>query len=227
MTTSSSSTRMGRAGRRVMPLVLAGLASLVLAASPAMASNPTPLGSNLLSNPGAQSGHASPDGQTPVTIPGWDDTFANMTVVKYGTSGFPGTHESNRFGGGTKFFSTGPYDNGLGTCGDADQTIVLTGRGNAIDNGQVRARLSGRVAAGGPAVAHLDLYFRTSNNHSVAVNGITKHASSTSGSFVLLGGSKVLPKHTRTLRIHIWASGVSSGYCKAYFDKLSVIIEHV
>jgi len=227
MTSSSSSTRMGRAGRRMMPLALAGLASLVLAASPVMASSPTPYGSNLLSNAGAQAGHASPDGQSPVVIPGWDDTFANMTVVKYGTPGFPGTHESNKFGGGSKFFSTGPYDLGLGTCGDADQTIVLTGRGSAIDAGQIRARLSGRVAASGPAVAHLDLYFRTSNNHSVAVNGITKHTSNTGSSFVALGGSKVLPKHTRTLRIHIWASGVSSGYCKAYFDQLSVVIEHV
>ncbi len=210
-----------------MPLALAGLACLALSASPAMAASPTPYGSNLLSNPGAQSGPASPDGQSPVTIPGWDDTFANMTVVRYGTSGFPGTHEGDRIHGGSKFFSSGPYDNGLGTCGDADQTILLKGRGTAIDTGHVKAYLVGRVYAGGPAVAHLDLYFRNSDNHSVAVNGVTKHVSSTGGSFVSLGGAKVLPKHTRILRIHIWASGVSSGYCKAYFDKLSVVIAHV
>lgn len=225
---TSSSTRPGsRHGRVVRLLVPFGIAGLLLSSAPAGAASPTPYATNLLSNPGAQAGPASSDGQTPVVIPGWDDTFAGMTVVRYGTSGFPSVHTGNQIGGGTKFFSSGPYDNGLGTCGDTDQAIVLKGRGTAIDTGHIKATLSGRVAASGPAVAHLDLYFRNSDNHGVAVNGITRHVSSTGGQFALLGGSKVLPKHTRILRIHIWASGVSSGYCKAFFDKLSVKITHV
>ena len=77
------------------------------------------------------------------------------------------------------------------------------------------------------AVAHLDLYFRTSNNHSVAVTGSPGTCRRPVARSCFSTDRKVLPKHTRTLRIHIWASGVSSGYCKAYFDKLSVVIEHV
>ncbi len=207
-----------------MAVALAAAASIALGVAPASAA--TPYGSNLVDNPGAQSGSASPDGQSTVVIPSWD-TFGNMTVVRYGTSGFPSTARGNSFGGGTKFFSAGPYDIALDQCGDAQQTIILSGRGSAIDSGDVRVYLKGRVAAGGSqTVAHLDLYFRNSENHSVSSNGITKHLQATGSSFTSINSSKTLPKHTRILRIHLWADNVSSGYCKAYFDKLSVIIQH-
>ena len=72
---------------RIRRVLLAGSMSvaLVAVAGPASAAN-TPYGTNLVKNPGAQSGNASSSGNGVVSIPRWD-TFANMTVVKYGTSG--------------------------------------------------------------------------------------------------------------------------------------------
>jgi hypothetical protein len=215
----------GRSRRWLAPLVMAGVASVAMGVSPVSAA--TPYGSNLLRNPGAQAGGASSNGQSPVAIPSWD-TFANMTVVKYGTSGFPSTNQGARFDGGSRFFSSGPYDSGLGTCGSAEQRIVISGRGGAIDSGRVKVYLKGRVAAGGSStVAHLDVYFRDSENHTVSSNGIVRSVNGTGSSFRSISASRTLPRDTRILRVRLWADNVSAGYCKAYFDKLSVVIKRI
>jgi YVTN family beta-propeller protein len=49
-----------------------------------------PAGTNLLNNPGAQTGAASVRGWDSVTIPGWQVSSGLPTVVRYGTSHFPG-----------------------------------------------------------------------------------------------------------------------------------------
>jgi hypothetical protein len=214
-----------RTGRR-MGVFLTLLTATVMAASSASAASPTPYATNLVLNPGAQAGGASSTGNGVVAIPHWD-TFANMTVVRYGTSGFPSKGQGNSFGGSTKFFSAGPYSNPFGTCGDAQQTIHLNGRSSLIDNGKIRVRLSGRVAAAGAAVAHLDLYFRDSRNHSVASNGIARSVQGSGNTFRLISTSKIVSAHTRILRVHLWADGVDSGYCKAYFDNIKVTISRV
>lgn len=220
----------GQAGRTRWPhrasTILALLASATLAASPASAASATPYGTNLVRNPGAQDGSASSSGNGVVDIPRWD-TFANMTVVRYGTSGFPSKSQGNSFGGRSKFFSAGRYSSTNGSCGDAQQTIRLHGRSSLIDSGRIRVSLSGRVAAAGDVVAHLDLYFRNADNHAVSSNGIIRKVEGSGNSFRLVSGSKVLSKHTRILRVHLWADGVDSGYCKAYFDNIRVTISKV
>ncbi len=222
---SDPTPRRRRARRAALSLALIAVAAL--AVSPATAASATPYGSNLVRNPGAQGGSASASGNRAVDIPHWD-TFANMTVVRYGTSGFPSTRKGNSFGGGSKFFSAGPLDTGLGQCGQAEQVITLKGRGSLIDSGRIRVHLSGRVAASGPATAHLDLFFRDSRNHQVnGSNGIRKTVEGSGSTFRSISSSRVLPDDTRLLRIKLWADGVSSGYCKAWFDNLRVTISRV
>lgn len=204
--------------RRRVPARLAclvAIASLALSASPVGAATATPYGTNLVKNPGAQDG-----------LNDWD-TFANMRVVRYGTSGFPTTNQSAKYGGGTKFFSAGPYSDVYGQCGDAQQTITLRGRGSAIDAGQVRVTFAGRVGAAGAVTAHFDLYFRNAENHSVAVNGLTTSVSGTGRTLPAVQRSRTLPRNTRLLRVHLWADGIESGYCKAWFDKVKVVISKV
>jgi hypothetical protein len=214
--------RAGRAGT-----VLALLATAALGAASPVSAASTPYGTNLVKNPGAQEGSASSNGTSVVAVPRWD-TFANMTVVRYGTTGFPSKSKGNSFGGSTKFFSAGRLDTGLGQCGEAEQVIRLSGRSSLIDSGRIRVSLSGRVAASGQARARLDLFFRDSNNHQVkGSNGIRKSVTGSGSSFRLLSGSKVLPRGTRQLRLKLWADGVSSGYCKAYFDNIRVTISKV
>jgi hypothetical protein len=206
--------------------IAAVLAIAVLGASPVSAAS-TPYGSNLVRNPGAQEGSSSSSGNGVVDIPRWE-TFANMTVVRYGTTGFPSTSKGNAINGGTRFFSAGRLDTGLGQCGEAEQVIRLSGRSSLIDSGRIRVSLSGRVAASGQARARLDLFFRDSNNHQVnGSNGIRKSVEGSGSSFRLLSGSKVLPQGTRQLRLKLWADGVESGYCKAFFDNIRVTISKV
>jgi hypothetical protein len=215
-----------RRGRRA-GILTALLATATLAASSVSAASSTPYGTNLIRNPGAQDGSASSSGNGVVAIPRWD-TYLNMTVVRYGTSGFPSRARSNAFGGSSKFFSAGRLDTGLGQCGEAEQVIKLKGRSSLIDRGRIRVHLTARVAASGQARARVDLFFRDSNNHQVnGSNGIRKSLEGSGTSFRQLSGSRTLPAGTRTLRLKLWADGVSSGYCKAYFDNLRVTITKV
>lgn len=220
-TPTSGRTNRSRWGRRAGTLV-ALLATATLAASPVSAAS-TPYGTNLVRNPGAQDGSASSSGNGVVSIPRWE-TFANMTVVRYGTSGFPSTSKGNAINGSTKFFSAGRYSTTNGSCGDAQQVIFLTGRGSLIDSGRIRVSFSGKVAAAGDVTAHLDLYFRDSRNHSVGSNGIQKQVQGSGNTFRSISASRTLPDGTRQLRVHLWADGVDSGYCKAYFDNIRVTI---
>lgn len=212
-------------GSRRAGAIVALLVTAAFVASPVQAAS-TPYGTNLVRNPGAEQGSASSSGNGVVSIPRWE-TFANMTVVKYGTSGFPSKAKGNAINGGTRFFSTGRYSTTNGSCGDAQQVIFLTGRGSLIDAGRIRVRFSGKVAAAGDITAHLDLYFRDANNHSVGSNGIRKRVEGSGNTFRSISSSKILPDGTRQLRVHLWADGVDSGYCKAYFDNIRVTISKV
>lgn len=197
------------------------LVGALLSASPVAAA--TSYGTNLVKNGGAENG-----------LTGWE-TFpsGDFQVRAYGPAGFgfPAKSQSTKIGGGTHFFYAGMYDNVYGTCADAAETFTLTGIGTAIDTGHVAVRLRGYVATNGAASVngHLDLYFRNSQNHSVASNGITKTFTQTNEVYKHVDVTKVLPKNTRILRIHIWADGNNTvgGDCAAFWDKLSVVLSHV
>ena len=218
LSTPSGRTRWTRRTGTIVAL----LATAAFAASPVSAAS-TPYGTNLVKNPGAQDGSASSSGNSAVSIPRWD-TFLNFTVVRYGTSGFPSTSKGNAINGGSKFFSAGKYDSAFGQCGQAEQVINLSGRSSLIDSGRIRVTFSGKVAASGDAVAHFDLLFRDASNHSVGSNGIQKTVQGTGTTFKSLSYSRTLPDGTRKLRVKLWADGVDSGYCKAYFDNIRVTI---
>ena len=108
--------------------------------------------------------------------------------------------------------------------------MFLTGIGAAIDAGNVKVKLSGYAGTNGAASlnAHLDVYFRNSQNHQVASNGITKEASSTNEQYKHIKASKVLSKHTRILDVHLWADGddISSTNCQSFWDNISVMVVH-
>lgn len=213
--------------RRHAPTRILALAGTLMAAAlvlitPLDVAAATPYGANLVKNAGAESG-----------LSHWD-TFANFTTHKYGAPGFgfPSKANAQTFNGGTHFFYSGLYDNGLGTCGDASQEFHLSGIGSAIDSGHVKVFLKGRAGTNGsPQItAHLDLYFRNSENHQVASNGITRSVSGTNEKMKAISASKILSRKTRILRVHLWADGdatISSGDCAAFWDKISVVIKHV
>lgn len=186
---------------------------------PGTASAATPYGTNLVKNPGAENGLAN-----------WDQ-FADPKTRPYGKGGlgYPSTAERNRIGGGTRMFTAGAYQDAFGGCGDLQQTIRLKDIGGSVDAGRVKVRLKGWMATSGAAdlTAHIDLYFRDKDNHPVAVNGITRSATTTNEIYRKVDASRTLPKKTRILRVHLWASGdgVDSGHaCEVAWDKISVVL---
>src|SRR5829696_88892 len=122
---------------------LASVVSVVLAAASLVAVAPasaaTPLATNLVKNPGAQAG-------TLGTVPSWTTDHA-FTTRAYGSSGMPSKAHGNSFGGGTRLFSTGPYDVNFDGCGSAIQFISITGRGGAIDDGDLKVTLRARLGS--------------------------------------------------------------------------------
>jgi hypothetical protein len=223
---SSGLTRSNRRRFRGRTAAAAGmlLAVGLIAVTPLTATAASiPYNKNLVQNAGAENklGH-------------WD-TFpsGDFKTHKYGPSGlgFPSASTANSIGGGKRFFYAGLYDEDNGTCADAQQEWKLGSIGSAIDSGHVKAQLKGYEGTNGAAYinAHLDLYFRNASNHQVAKNGITKKVSSTNEAYVHVNKSKVLPKHTRILRVHLWADGDSTvdGDCQAFWDKISVVLTYV
>jgi hypothetical protein len=207
---------------------LTGLLALVIGllsnATPLAASAGTPYGTNLVKNAGAQDG-----------LHHWQ-TFppSDFKTHAYGPggSGFPSRSTSRAIHGGTRFFYAGLYDSGYGTCGDAQQQWKLKGLGGAVDGGHVKVKLKGYAGTNdSPLItAHVDLYFRDAQNHSVAKNGITRAVSGTNGQYQSTAGASVLPRHSRILRLHLWADGdatVTSGDCQAFWDNLSVVLKHI
>jgi len=211
------------AGRLLVAMGVVVIA-LLTSASPLLAAGSTPYGKNLVRNAGAQSG-----------LTRWQ-TFppADFKTHAYGKPGygFPSKAAAKAIGGGTRFFYAGLYDDSYGTCGDAQQQWKLKGLGSAIDHGDVKVKLKGYAGTNGSPLitAHLDLYFRDAQNHTVAKNGITRAVSGTNERYQRLQGATVLPERTRILRLHLWADGdgtVSSGDCQAFWDNLSVVVKHV
>ena len=116
-----------------------------------------------------------------------------------GGFGFPSQGAAKAIQGGTQFFYAGPFDTGYGTCGDAQQQWQLKGLGSAIDSGQVKVNLKGYAGTNGSPLimAHVDLYFRDPQNHSVARDGITRSVSGSNEEYMQTKGVAVLPSKTR------------------------------
>lgn len=125
--------RLGVAAGAVL-LLATSVAPVVLAAPPA-----TLLGRNLIVNPGAEEGAASPDGAAAVAIPGWAVEGA-MTVVPYGApGGFPTVDDPGPVDRGGQFFVGGP-DSPVST---ARQAVSIAPVAALVDAGLVRYTLAG------------------------------------------------------------------------------------
>jgi hypothetical protein len=81
---------------------------------------------NLLANPGAEDGTATPDGYDIYRPPGWDmSAKATITSVAYGAPGFFTAEQGVAFGGGRSFFAGGPPNNGNSSAFVMVQDVTL------------------------------------------------------------------------------------------------------
>lgn len=218
--------RTGTVRRRLMvstiALVLAS-AGIPLVASSTLAAK-TPLGVNLVLNPGAEAG-AGTNGYSVVAIPNWE-TKGNFTVVRFGSPEFPTKAESNRVDGGRKFFSCGPDTEDS----QAEQKIHIKGRSAAIDAGRIKVEVKVRMAGYLNGQDEGILYIGYFDADVVAIDDLdVSQSSGTNGVFRLKRSSEVLPAGTRLLWVGLYGFRANDGgsYCDAYFDRVSVRLERV
>lgn len=195
--------------------VVALAASLVLAAAPVSAA-PTPYGSNLVKNPGAQAGSGG-------SVPSWD-VDGNFASRAYGSTGMPSTSHGNSIGGGSRLFSSGAYDANFDVCGSATQFIKIKNRGGAIDGGNVRVTLKARLGTLSTATtARVTLQFREASNGNPVGNQMTLGPVSTNKTLVSRSKSRIVPGGAREFRIQL-LSGDTVSTCDGFFDLVSVKI---
>jgi hypothetical protein len=139
----------------------------------------------------------------------------------------PTKAHGNSFGGGTRLFSTGDYSVALDACGSALQSIAIKGRGGAIDSGDVRVTLKGRLGTENPmATATVSLQFRDADNHQVGSRQLKLGPVSTDRTLVSRTASRVAPRGTRILVVRLQGS-TTEPTCSALFDNLVVRISPV
>jgi hypothetical protein len=196
----------------------------VLAAAALLA--PTVPQGNLLSNPGAEEVQASQSGETTVPIPSWQTT-STFTVVPYGGGGapdfftFPPQSESQRIQGGKNFFAGG-FRAGTST---ATQTVDVSRAAPLIDAGFVSATLTawlgGFLSQPDPGTVEADFVAADGSTlGSVQIGPVTPAERNNDIKFVEKGGSAVMPKGTRAIRVTMTAVQVEGTYDDAYFDNL-------
>ncbi|HSO28945.1 MAG TPA: hypothetical protein VLS28_03520 [Candidatus Sulfomarinibacteraceae bacterium] len=132
--------RRARHHRTVWGAALTATIALGWPIIPVGASAPSALfGGNLIANGDGELGDASPDGYSPVPVPGWTTT-SNFTVVAYGTDGgYPSATDPGPSDRGANFFAGGP-DN---PSSSASQLINVAAAAQLIDSGAVAYDLSG------------------------------------------------------------------------------------
>jgi hypothetical protein len=177
-------------------------------------------------NPGAEAGQASQSGETTVPIPAWQTT-STFTVVPYGGGGapdfftFPPLSESQRIQGGKNFFAGG-FRAGTST---ATQTVDVSRAAPLIDPGFVTATLTalfgGYLSQPDPGTVEAD--FLATDGGTLAnlkIGPVTAAERNNDLKFVDKGGSALVPKGTRAIRVTMTAVQVEGTYDDAYFDNL-------
>jgi len=227
VTTSSPQGGSIRSTRRVglaATLAVIGL-TFTFAVMPAAAVTRTPYNTNLIKNPSFEAGSAT-GGYRWIAVPNWQ-TSGNMTVVKYGApNGFPTVAEGQRISGGNKFLSMGTPPPGTPPCNAAaTQTIPIRKRNYAIDAGMVEVTF--RVYMGTyDSQSDLATAVLRVNSATTQTDVIGFTVGQTDSGMVSRSATKRVPFGTRTLTVALFSRD-TQGYCDAYFDRVSVVLNPI
>ncbi|HLP84967.1 MAG TPA: hypothetical protein VK157_11515 [Phycisphaerales bacterium] len=181
-------------------------------------------GDNLIFNGDAESGSASPNGQTVVAIPGWNVT-GSMTVTQYAaTAALPDTQHAG-INPGSQFFVGGPWS----TVTQAIQWVDLAPFATRISQGGARFELFG--AFGGIASeedgARMVVLWLDSTGQSLRTDTLLgPNIFERNGQTLLVNrrSEGILPSGTRSARVILLMTRVSGVSNDAYADDLRLAV---
>ena len=180
-------------------------------------------GRNLIENPDAEDGAASPNGQGGIPVPGWT-LVGDFTVVAYGTGDWPTPTSPGPKNRGNRFFS-----GGVGASSQAAQTIDVSAAAAQIDAGRVNCELSGFLGdyASQSDNAGLLASFQDANGADIGSAQIGP-VSNTDRENVsgLLEQSTVtpVPLQTRRIGLVLTMTRVHGSFNDGYADNLSLVL---
>ena len=178
-------------------------------------------GRNVIANGGAEMGTGG-NGYVAVAIPKWSKTGA-LTVVTYGSPGFPTNASPGPASRGKNFFAGGPNS----ALSVARQTVDVSWAAPVIDVGDARYVLAGFLGGwsydGDNAKVKLTFLDAGSGKLGSATIGPVTAAerSNVTGT---IGRSKkgLLPGGTRSIKVELIVTRMQGGYNDGYADALSL-----
>ncbi|HEX3752383.1 MAG TPA: alkaline phosphatase family protein [Streptosporangiaceae bacterium] len=154
-------------------------------------------GSNLLVNPGAQAGAASARGWDSVTIPGWQVSSGLPTVVRYGTTHFPGAIGTWPAGPGGQMFA-----GGAGGTARLRQVVPLRSPAGAPLPGGTHYRLSAWLGGTARSRAAVTVAFLSAAGRVLARQAIGPVGSASArAGLVPRAATGTLPRGTASARV--------------------------
>lgn len=181
---------------------------------------------NLFENPGAETGPASPDGQTVVPVPGWM-TSGNFTVVGYGTPGeFPTGSDPGPPNRGSNFFAGGP-NNASSTASqmyEASQQDAFE-----IDLGYVSFTMTGYLGGFADEEDHavVAVIYKDAQGEilsSATIGPVTAADRNNRTGLLLDYVDGSVPVGTRRVELILTMTRVDGSYNNAFADGLSIVL---
>ena len=205
------------------------LAAILATAALASSASATPLGLNLIVNPGAEGSVGAANLVSAIAAPAGWITTSNFSAVQYAVGGPPDLNnsDSSAIGGGLNYFSGGPT-NALST---ATQSISFDDLAADVDAGKISFLLSGYLGAWGAQADAMTVKATFLNEaNGILLSSIIGPVTSAArgGVSQLLfatSGLATVPAGARSVSIAMTATRAEGNYNDAYADNLSLLFQ--
>jgi hypothetical protein len=190
----------------------------------------TPLGVNLIDNPGAELGASAANYTSIVAPSGKWVTTGNFSAVQYaaGASVDLNTDDSRAIGGGNSFFAGGP-NNALST---ASQNISFADLASSVDTGMISFVLSGYLGGWSVQLDNMRVgaTFLNAANATLLTSLIGPVSNGDRGNvsellYREIGG--IVPVGARSVTIVMTSTWFETGYNDGYADNLSLQLQEI
>lgn len=186
---------------------------------------PADYGVNLIFNGGGEFDRGFADATPDQSISGWDDPGPNMmTVIRYGSSGYPSQGSPGPPARGVNMIT-----GGLSGYSQMTQTIPIGNLAADIDTGTVRYRLSGYLGgyASQEDAAKLSAHFLAADGTELAslmVGPVTAADRANVTGLLYREATSLVPRGARSVKIKLTATRAAGSACDGYADNLEIVL---